>query len=305
MDEAEQETMVEAAAPADGLRLDAFVASIAPGVDRIAAGALVRAGRVEVVGRDKIKPSLWLAAGERVRVAVPAPARAEAEPQALPLPILYADDDLVVVVKPAGMATHPGPGWWHGSAVNALLHHLPRWRPIGGVATPGIVHRLDRDTAGLLVFANGETAHQALLAAMAERRIERRYLAIAHGPLSGEGTIDQPLGRDPARPERVIVTPDGKPARTHWQALARAGDQTLLALALETGRNHQIRAHLAAIGHPVVGDPWYGRPGDDGPLRLFAHSLRLRHPRHARELTFLAAPPWPLPPSKHAVDPLR
>jgi 23S rRNA pseudouridine1911/1915/1917 synthase len=277
----------------DGQRLDVFLAENLPGTTRIAAGALVRGGHVTVVGKPLIKPSTWLAAGDRVQVALPEPEAAEAIPQDLPLPILYADDHLVVVHKPAGMATHPGPGWWQGSAVNALLHHVRPWRPIGGVATPGIVHRLDRDTEGLLAFANGADAQQVLLADIAQRRIARRYLAVVHGRLAGEGLIDLPLGRDPRRPDRVHVREDGKPARTRWRALGADGTRTLLRLELETGRNHQIRAHLAHLDHPVVGDPWYGREGDEGPLRLCAYQLGLAHPIHGGRLDFAVAPAWP------------
>jgi 23S rRNA pseudouridine1911/1915/1917 synthase len=276
----------EGRADHDGQRLDVFLATHLPGVDRVAAGKLVRAGRVRVDGKPKIKPSTWLAAGDRVWAEPFEPAVPEARPVALPLPILFADEHLVVVVKPAGMATHPGPGWWERSAVNALLYHLPRWRPIGGVATPGIVHRLDRDTSGLLVFANGEEAHQRLLAAMHDRHIQRRYVAQVAGDLQGEGLIDQPLGRDPADPERVIVTPDGKPARTHWRAQADH-----LELKLDTGRNHQIRVHLASIGHPVLGDPWYGT-GDVQPMRLHAYQLALEHPATGRWLSFTSYPAW-------------
>jgi 23S rRNA pseudouridine1911/1915/1917 synthase len=279
----------EAVADTSGQRLDVFLAERVPGLDRVAAGALVRGGQVRVVGRPKIKPSTWLDAGDVVQAELPAPAAPEARPVDLPLPILFADEHLVVVVKPAGMATHPGPGWWEGSAVNALLHHLPRWRPIGGVATPGIVHRLDRDTSGILAFANGEAAHQALLATMQDRQATRRYLAIARGRLEAEGLIDAPLARDPERPDRMVVTPGGKPARTRWRALA-AGDDTLLELELETGRNHQIRAHLAHLGHPVVGDPWYGEP--DAGLRLHAYHLGLRHPATGRWLAFTSLPTW-------------
>jgi 23S rRNA pseudouridine1911/1915/1917 synthase len=142
-----------------------------------------------------------------------------------------------------------------------------------------------------LVFANGEAAHRALLEAMRERQVARRYVAIARGSLQGEGLIDQPLARDPDRPERVIVTPAGKPARTRWRALA-AGADTLLELQLETGRNHQIRVHLAHLGHPVLGDPWYGPAGETPGLRLHAYHLGLRHPVTGRWLSFTSLPAW-------------
>lgn len=284
--------VLEAVVTEPDTRLDVFVAAHAPGLDRVAAGALVRDGRVEVPGRPWVKPTTWLAVGEVVRMRLPAPRAAEAEPQDLPLPFLYADDDLVVVHKPAGMATHPGPGWWKGSAVNALLFHVPRWRPIGGVATPGIVHRLDRDTGGLLVFANGEAAHQQLLAAMRDRHIERRYLAVVRGDPGPAGEVDLPLARDPDRPDRVHVDPAGKSALTRWRAIAHHPEGTLIELALETGRNHQIRVHMAAIGHPVAGDPWYGDAADGHALRLHAYRLSLTHPRLGARLTCVALPEW-------------
>jgi 23S rRNA pseudouridine1911/1915/1917 synthase len=285
-------THYELVATTDGQRLDAFLAASLPELDRIAAGALVRDHRVEILGRTKIKPSTWLVAGEHIRVALPPAARSEVEPQDLPLPILYWDDDLVIVSKPAGMATHPGPGWWKGSAVNALLYHQKEWQAIGGVATPGIVHRLDRDTGGLLVFANGNSAHQALLEAMRDRQIKRSYLALVHGHLEGTGSIDLPLERDPGRVERVIVSEGGKRALTHWRALGSVGARTLVELVLETGRNHQIRVHLAAIGCPIVGDPWYGRGSEDVGLRLYAYRLALRHPRFEHWLTAVTLPHW-------------
>jgi 23S rRNA pseudouridine1911/1915/1917 synthase len=287
--------VLELVAAVDGQRLDAFLATMLSDVDRIEAGALVRGGRVEIVGRPKIKPSTWLAVGDRLRVALPPPKRAEVEPQDLALPMLYRDDDLVIVAKPAGMATHPGPGWWTGSAVNALLFHEPSWRPIGGVATPGIVHRLDRDTGGLLVFANGTAAHQALLLAMRAREVKRSYLAIVHGHLMGTGTVDLPLERDPAMPERVIVSEGGKSAVTHWRSLGTLGARTLLEITLATGRNHQIRVHMAALGCPVVGDPWYGRGDETETLRLYAYRLALRHPRLGTWLAIVSLPPW-MPP---------
>lgn len=273
-----------------GARLDAWLATWLPGVDRIDAGKLVREGRVQVEPACPIRPSSRLLGGERVTVQLPPPREAAARPEPLPLAIPYQDDDLVVIHKPAGMPSHPGPGWWSGTAVNALLSHVPRWRPIGGIATPGIVHRLDRDTAGLMVYANGEEAHRTLLAAMHDRAIARTYLAVARGRLEGSGVLDGPLARDPANPERVIVTPDGRRAVTRWRALASIGADTLVSLALETGRTHQIRVHLAHAGHPVIGDPWYGEAADG--LRLFAQHLAFKHPRTGIPLKFYAAPGW-------------
>lgn len=268
--------------------LETFLAA-SFGVDRLEARAWVRAGHVEADG-GRAKASRYVVPGERLRVTPPPPRPHEAEPQDLPLPIRYEDAHLVVVAKPAGMATHPGPGWWKGSCVNALLAAVPHWPGVGGVAGPGIVHRLDRDTSGLLIFAKTDAAHRKLLEAIAERRVERGYLAWVEGrPEPAEGVVDAPLGRDPESPQRVIARPDGKPARTRYRTLAAAEGRTLLALRLETGRNHQIRVHMASLGHPVWGDPVYGSGGPF--MALHAGSLRFTHPVSGRPLALEEPPP--------------
>lgn len=286
MARARQDLVVPADVPAQAL--ETFVASLYRDVDRLEARRWIMDGRVLVDGR-KIKSTRYVQPGQRVTVAPPPLKPHEAEPQDLPLPIRYQDDDLIVVAKPAGMATHPGPGWWKGSCVNALLYAIRDWPGIGGVAGPGIVHRLDRDTSGLLIFAKSQRAHQPLLEACKTRQVRREYLAWVEGRLEGTGAIDLPLGRDEVETEKVVVREDGKRAVTHWEAIAHAPDRTKLRVILETGRNHQIRAHMAAIGHPIVGDSLYGTPGP--VMALHAWKLAVRHPITGEALAFTEPPP--------------
>lgn len=270
-------------------RLDVFLAA-ALGVERLHAREWIVAGCVQIADHS-LKPSLRLWPGAIVSFTPPPPRPSEVEPQDLGVPVVYADMALVVINKPVGMATHPGPGWWKGSAVNALLFQIPHWPGVGGVAQPGIVHRLDRDTSGLLVFAKHDEAHQHLLDQASSRQMTRRYLAWVEGELHGEGLIDAPLGRSPEQPDRVIVTPAGKSARTRYRSLRGEEGRSLLELELETGRTHQIRVHLSHLGHPVLGDPWYHpRPGTE-PMALHAYSLAFTHPSNGEALSFAASPP--------------
>lgn len=235
----------------------------------------IQAGHVAVDGMPG-KASRWVQPGQTIELCPPLPSPHTAQPQNLPLPIRYQDADLVVVAKPAGMASHPGPGWWRGSCVNALLWAIQDWPGVGGVAGPGIVHRLDRDTTGLLIFAKTDKAHQALLKASQTRQIMREYLAWVMGPLKGCGSIDRPLARNPAAPQKMQVDPQGKAALTHYQVRQSNPLGSLLHLKLETGRTHQIRVHLASLDHPVWGDAVYGQGGPF--LALHAWRLRFKHP---------------------------
>jgi 23S rRNA pseudouridine1911/1915/1917 synthase len=240
-------------------------------------------GAVLVDGKP-YKATRYIQSGQQIVVTPHALQPHPATPQALPLPIRYCDEHCIVVAKPAGMATHPGPGWWMGSCVNALLHAITDWPGINGVAGPGVVHRLDRDTSGLLVFARSDAAHQRLLHAAANRQFERVYLAWVEGTVKQGGCINAPLARDAQHPQRMRVHADGKTAITHFEVLGHAEGNTLLRLRLESGRNHQIRVHLAHIGHPVRGDRWYGTPGPH--LALHAWQLGFTHPITHAPLVF-------------------
>jgi 23S rRNA pseudouridine1911/1915/1917 synthase len=217
--------------------------------------------------------------------------RAIAQP--LPLEIVYEDRHLLVVNKAAGMVVHPAPGHYEGTLVNALLHHVKDLSGIGGALRPGIVHRLDRDTSGLLVVAKDDATHQALSDALRRRKIRRLYRALSWGHLTETPrTVDAPLGRDPRDRKRMTVREDGRRAVTHLRVRAQWETADLVDVALETGRTHQIRVHLAHLGHPVVGDPLYGagwERGMGGPARAWAQALARRVPRqflHARRLQF-------------------
>jgi len=209
--------------------------------------------------------------------------------QDLALPIRFLDDHLVVVAKPAGMATHPGPGWWRGSCVNALLHSIQDWPGIKGVAGPGVVHRLDRDTSGLLVFARSQRAHRPLLDAVAAHQFRRVYLACVEGEWSEPKTVSAPLGRDDTDSHRVVVRSDGKAACSHFHPVAWEIGRTWLHVTLETGRTHQIRVHAAHSGHPVVGDSVYGQAGPG--MALHAWQLAFSHPVTGAWLSFEEPPP--------------
>lgn len=271
-----------------GERVDKAVAVLA-GVSRAAARSLVDAGAVQVAsrpaaGKDRVQ------AGDEIEIeeVVTAP-RLVAEP--VSLDVVYADRDLVVVDKPAGMVVHPGAGTATGTLASGLLARFPEIEGVGEEGRWGIVHRLDRNTSGLLVVARTSQAYEALAAAVRRRDIHRRYQALVIGAFDAPtGTIDAPIGPDPARPTRRSVLAGGKPSRTHYRQVARwaAMDAALLDVTLETGRTHQIRVHLAAIGHPVVGDPVYGRPCAVSTPRIFLHACRLElaHPRTGEPLVF-------------------
>jgi 23S rRNA pseudouridine1911/1915/1917 synthase len=292
--------------------VDRWLAKARIGLSRNRLQALIEAGRVCVNGRPA-RQALKLKEGDRVTVEVPPrrPSRVMAED--LPLAVVHEDDALLVLEKPAGLVVHPGAGVQSGTLVNALLHHAPAIARVGGEGRPGIVHRLDKETSGLLVVAKTEEAYLALVEALRERRVSRIYRAIVWGdPGPGDGLIDLPIGRDPRSRTRMAVVrgPAGKPARTRWKVLERFGPAALVEARLETGRTHQIRVHFAALRHPVVGDPVYGgrsrktlslRPLErslaDALLRtlrrqaLHAAELALEHPVTGARLRFTSALP--------------
>lgn len=260
---------------AGGERLDLFLAAQTPGVSRSRAQRLIAAGLVTVNGR-RGRPGLQLKPGDRVVVRIPPPPPGELAPEPLPLEILYEDDDLLVVNKPAGLTVHPGPGHASGTLAHALLAHRPELARVGEALRPGIVHRLDRDTSGVMVVAKHEVARANLVRQLAERRVQKTYLALVRGePRPPAGVIEAPLGRDPRHRQRMAVVEGGREARTQYQVRERFAGAALLEVRPETGRTHQVRVHLAAIGHPVLGDPVYGRRSELVP-RQFLHALRLR-----------------------------
>jgi 23S rRNA pseudouridine1911/1915/1917 synthase len=239
-----------------GMRLDQTLAQLLPQHSRSRLKAWIEAGRVTVAGAPAVAKQK-VSTGETIAVAPLADPRAVAfVAQALPLAIVYEDETLLVVDKPAGMVVHPGNGNWDGTLANALLHHVPA---LAGVARAGIVHRLDKDTTGLMVVAKTETAQTDLVRQLQARSVRREYLALAAGEVARNGTVDAPIGRHPVKRTSMAVHPAGRHAVTHYEVRDRFGDCTLIICRLETGRTHQIRVHLASIGHPLIGDPSYGR----------------------------------------------
>ena len=274
-------------------RLDAFLASSLDGLTRSQATRLIESGEVAVNGRA-VSKSYKLAGGEDVAVTLPEPEPVEAVPQDIPLDVVYEDADVIVVNKPSGMVVHPAPGHPDGTLVNALLYHCAgTLSGIGGALRPGIVHRIDRDTSGLIIAAKNDAAHQYLSAQLADHTLARTYECIVVGKLREDrGTVDAPIARHPADRKRMAVVAGGREAVTHWEVIARYPGYTHVRCRLETGRTHQIRVHMAYIGHPILGDTVYGAkkevPGLTGQC-LHAVGLRFLHPR-THEVVELSCP---------------
>jgi 23S rRNA pseudouridine1911/1915/1917 synthase len=289
-------------APADArARLDRWLADAAPDLSRARLQALINAGRVRVDGAVR-KAAYRLHGGEAVEVDVPPPIPETLEPEPIALRVVHEDEHILVVDKPAGMVVHPGAGHARGTLAAAVLAHAPLTAGVGGPRRPGVVHRLDKGTSGLLVIAKTPAAYASLTAQLAARTVTRRYLAIVHGRVGlSQGVVDAPIGRDPRHRQRMAIRPagQGKRAVTRYRVLERLPQFTYLELRLETGRTHQIRVHLASIGHPVVGDETYGRarghrpPGFEG-LALHAVELGFVHPMTQERMEFGAALPLPL-----------
>ncbi|MGH8851688.1 MAG: RluA family pseudouridine synthase [Casimicrobiaceae bacterium] len=255
-----------------GMRLDRALAHLLPEHSRSRIRHWIDAGRVLVAGAPA-DPSRKVGGGECVLVRpLDDPATAAFTPQPLPLAIVHEDDAIIVVDKPAGLVVHPGSGNRDGTLANALLHHAPQ---LGSVARAGIVHRLDKDTSGLLVVAKTDIAQTDLVRQLQARTVKREYLALAAGDIARGGAVDAPIGRHPIRRTSMAVVATGKTAVTHFEVRERFGDCTLLACRLETGRTHQIRVHLASLGHPLVGDPTYGRKRGIAFGRQALHAWRL------------------------------
>lgn len=276
------------AAPA---RLDKALAQ-ASTLSRARVQALIAQGRVEVDGKPMASPSVKVAAGSAFRIKVPPAAEPAAQPQDIPLDVTFEDEHLIIVNKPAGMVVHPAAGNADGTLVNALLHHCGgSLSGIGGVARPGIVHRIDKDTSGLLVVAKSDAAHEGLAAQFAEHSVHRRYLAVCAGhPNPSSGTIDEKLGRsDHNRKKMAVLDKDssrGKHAITHYKVVERLASSSLIECRLETGRTHQVRVHCASIGHALLGDQLYGKTPK--PLKPVLSELGFaRQALHAAQLGFL------------------
>jgi len=256
-------TTVEIALDAShaGWRLDRALASALPSLSRERLKVLTKAGALTRDGKAVRDPATKVKGDERYTLALPDPEPAHNEPQEIPLPIVYEDEHLLVVDKPAGLVVHPAAGNRDGTLVNALLHHCGgSLSGIGGVARPGIVHRIDKDTSGLLVVAKHDKAHEGLAKQFAAHSIDRRYLAIVSGvPRQAAGTVDAPLARSPHNRKKIAVVSKGKRAVTHWTRLEILNGAALVECRLETGRTHQVRVHMASIGHPLIGDPVYSR----------------------------------------------
>jgi 23S rRNA pseudouridine1911/1915/1917 synthase len=289
-----------------GWRLDRALAAAVPTLSRERLKALIRSGAVEAGGTPVRDPAAKVRGEEALRVAIPEAAPAHNEPQAIPLTIVFEDEHLLVVDKPAGLVVHPAAGNFDGTLVNALLHHCAgQLSGIGGVARPGIVHRIDKDTSGLLVVAKTDVAHEGLAKQFAAHSIDRRYLAIVSGmPKAASGTVDAALARSATNRKKIAIVEAGRGKRavTHWKRLKPLGEAALVECRLETGRTHQVRVHMASIGHPLLGDPVYGRSGKThGKLlkelqfhrqALHAAELGFTHPATKLRLSFTS----PMPP---------
>jgi 23S rRNA pseudouridine1911/1915/1917 synthase len=274
--------------------LDVFLASAIPDISRNRAQALVKEGRVVPSFPSKpVKSSQLVLEGQAFRVTLPPPEESHLEAQPLDLDVVFEDQHLLVVNKPVGLVVHPGAGNKDHTLLNALLAHCPDISGVGGVKKPGLVHRIDKDTSGLLVVAKTDLAYKSLVAQLRTRRLSREYLGIVKGLLEGKGTVEAAIGRHPRARKRMAVRPeDGKPARTHFRVLETGERASLLHLKLETGRTHQIRVHMAFIKHPILGDGVYGG-GEEGVPRQMLHAFRLtlRHPKTGAPRSFLAPPP--------------
>ena len=272
-----------------GWRLDRALAAAVPTLSRERLKSLIRSGAVEAEGREIRDPATKVRGEEALRVLVPEPRPAHNEAQDIPLTIAFEDEHLLVVDKPAGLVVHPAAGNFDGTLVNALLHHCGgSLSGIGGVARPGIVHRIDKDTSGLLVVAKTDVAHEGLAKQFAAHSIDRRYLAIVNGvPKAAAGTVDAPLARSATNRKKIAIVEDGRGKRavTHWKRLQVLNAAALVECRLETGRTHQVRVHMASLGHPLLGDPVYGRSGKTHGKLLNELQFH-RQALHAAELGF-------------------
>jgi 23S rRNA pseudouridine1911/1915/1917 synthase len=290
----------------DGLRLDRALTLLFPEESRSALARLVENGHVQIDTNEVRKTSHRVAAGQKVEVDFPPPAPSQMVSQDLPLTILYEDADLVVIDKPAGLVVHPAAGHADSTLVNALLFHVRDLSGVGGELRPGIVHRLDKDTSGVMVIAKNDEAHRALSAAWNSEHVRKEYVALVYGaPDPDRGTIDAPIARDPHNRKRMAVVAGGRRAITDYETIERFRYVSLVRCRLRTGRTHQIRVHMKKLGHPIVGDPIYSGPQWRGipdkraqkvlsslkRQMLHAVSLTIQHPRSGDRMTFEAPMP--------------
>lgn len=297
-------TVLDVSSEDIGKRIDQFVSS-ACDISRSAVVKLIENENLLVCGKG-VSKNYKLRESDKIEIVFPEPESSEAEPEDIPLDIIYEDGDIIVVNKPKGMVVHPAPGNYSGTLVNALLYHCRgSLSGIGGVVRPGIVHRIDKDTAGLIVSAKNDTAHLFLAEEIKYHRVSRIYYAIVLGNFKDDsGTVNAPIGRHPVDRKRMAVVKDpmknAKEAITHWSVVERFGRYTLVRCELETGRTHQIRVHMSSIGHPLMGDVTYGGGGSDFEKHnvkhingqcLFAAELRLTHPVTKEKMTFSAEMP--------------
>lgn len=278
----------------NNLRIDKYIAENLPEISRSYAATLCEEGKVTVLGKavsKKYQPK----DGDIIEIDLPEPESLDLIPENIPLDILYEDEDVIVVNKPQGMVVHPANGNTSGTLVNALLYHCgENLSAINGVVRPGIVHRIDKDTAGLLVVAKNNDAHNALAEQLKERKASRRYYALVNGNVKEAGTVNKPIGRHPKDRKKMAVVQGGREAVTHYNVLENFSGYTLLECILETGRTHQIRVHMASLGHSLVGDRAYGIAKEkiktEGQL-LFAKTIGFKHPRTGEYMEFTAELP--------------
>ena len=277
-----------------GLRLDQVLAHLLPEYSRSRLALWIKAGQATLDGRT-VLPRQRVRGGEAIEVVpVPDPETVAHAAEDIPLDVVYEDADLLVINKPAGLVVHPGSGNWHGTLLNALLRHAPG---LAGIPRAGIVHRLDKDTSGLLVVAKTLRAQADLVRQLQARSVKREYLAVAHGRVARDGKVDAPIGRHPVTRTKMAVVARGRQAVTHFQVLERYANATVLRCRLETGRTHQIRVHLSSIKHPLVGDPAYGKRNSGIPFprqALHAERLGLLHPKSRKEMSWHAPSPTDL-----------
>ncbi len=290
----------------DGARLDRALTARLPKHSRSFLAKLIDDGRVTLDGTTVVRPSIRVAEGQTAEVDIPPPAPTTAASQEMPLSILFEDSDLVVVDKPAGLVVHPAAGHAGGTLVNALLFHITDLSGIGGELRPGIVHRLDKDTSGVMVIAKNDESHRKLSAAWSTDAVRKEYVAIVYGtPQKPRGTIDAPIARDPHNRKRMAIIAGGRRAVTDYEVIEHLRHASVIRCTLRTGRTHQIRVHLKSIGHPIIGDPVYSGPqwrgipdkrlqktiSSFGRQALHAASLQIPHPRTGGVLVFTAALP--------------